>query len=275
MPTKEYPVIWFQGAACSGCAVSVLNALSPTIKNVLLDELVPGKHVNLLFMPTVMTASGKPALDVIVDTEKSHKGEYILVVEGSVPENGFGDVGEETMEDTIERLAKSAYAVVSLGTCAAFGGIPSGSANPTKAKGVKEFLDLKNISVPLINIPGCPSHPDWFVGTVANLLIFGIPELDELQRPKLFFGQLIHENCERRAYFDKGKFAAKLSDEGCLFEVGCKGPYTHADCPIRSWNSGVNWCVQNGGPCIGCVEPEFPDLQAMYSKATFNKQYEF
>ena len=275
MSTMEYPVIWFQGAACSGCAVSVLNSVSPTIKNVLLDELIPGKHINLLFMPTIMTASGKPAVEVIIEAEKAHKGQYILVVEGSIPENGFGDVGEESMENSVARLSKNAFAVVSLGSCAAFGGIPSASPNPTKAQGVKEFLDSKNIIVPLINIPGCPSHPDWFVGTIANLLIFGVPELDELLRPKLFYGQLIHENCERRPCFDKGKFAKKPSDEGCLFEIGCKGPYTHADCPIRSWNAGVNWCVQAGGPCIGCVEPEFPDLQAMYAKASWDKRYEF
>ncbi|MBI5573920.1 MAG: hydrogenase small subunit [Elusimicrobia bacterium] len=269
---KEFSVIWFQGAACSGCAVSVLNSLSPTIKNVLLDELVPGKHINLLFMPVVMAASGKSAIDVIIDAEKNKSGEYILIVEGSIPKNDFGDVAEKSMEDSVEELSKNASAIISLGTCSAFGGIPKGKPNPTKSKSVQEFLNSKNIKIPIINIPGCPPHPDWFVGTVANILLFGIPQLDELSRPKLFYGKLIHENCERRPYFDKGKFAKKFSDEGCLFELGCKGPYTNADCPIRSWNSGVNWCIQNGSPCIGCVEPEFPDLEAMYKKTHWSEE---
>lgn len=268
---KEFPVIWFQGAACSGCAVSVLNSLSPNIKNVLLDELVPGKHINLLFMPNVMTASGKLAVDVLIDTEKSKKGEYILLVEGSVPAGDFGEVWEETMENSLEGLAKNASAIIALGTCSAFGGIPKGMPNPTGARSVKDFLEQKNINTPVINIPGCPPHPDWFVGTVASLLLFGMPELDELSRPKLFYGKPIHENCERRPYFDKGKFAKKFSDEGCLYELGCKGPYTNADCPIRSWNSGVNWCVQAGSPCIGCCEPEFPDLEAMYKKTKWRE----
>ncbi len=269
---KEFPVVWFQAAGCTGCAVSVLNSLSPTIKNVLLDEVVPGKHVNLLFMPTIMTASGKPAMDVVVDTQKTQKGAYILIVEGSVPEGDFGDVGGKTMESSIEELAKDAYAVISLGTCSAFGGIPKGKPNPTRVKSIAEFLSQKKIEKPVINIPGCPPHPDWFVGTVANILLFGIPELDELSRPKLFYGKLIHENCERRPYFDKGKFAEKFSDEGCMYELGCKGPYTNADCPIRSWNSGVNWCIQNGAPCIGCVEPEFPDLESIYKKTAWSEK---
>jgi len=269
---KEFPVIWFQGASCSGCAVSVLNSLSPTIKNVLLDELVPGKHINLLFMPTIMTASGSVALDVVVDAKISKKGEYILIIEGAIPESEFAEVGEKTMESFVEELAKNASAIISLGTCSAFGGIPKGVPNPTKSKSVEEFLKLKNIKKPVINIPGCPPHPDWFTGTVANLLLFGVPQLDELSRPKLFYGKLIHENCERRPYFDKGKFAKKFSDEGCMYELGCKGPYTHADCPIRSWNSGVNWCVQNGSPCIGCCEPEFPDLESMYKKTKWSNE---
>lgn len=269
---KEYPVVWFQGAACTGCAVSVLNSLSPTIKNVLLDELVPGKHINLLFMPTIMASSGKAAMDVAIDTQKAQKGGYILIVEGSVPEGDFGDVGGKTMDDFIEILAKDAHIIISLGTCAAFGGIPKGNPNPTKVKSVESFLKSKNIKTPVVNIPGCPPHPDWFVGTIANILLFGLPELDELSRPKLFYGKLIHENCERRPYFDKGKFAQKFSDEGCLYELGCKGPYTNADCPIRSWNSGVNWCVQNGSPCIGCCEPEFPDLEAMYKKTSWSER---
>jgi hydrogenase small subunit len=91
--------------------------------------------------------------------------------------------------------------------------------------------------------------------------------LDEHRRPKAFFGTLIHENCPRRAYYDERKFAKKLSDPGCLYELGCKGPVTYADCPIRLWNNGVNWCVGSGAPCMGCVEPGFPDLVSpLYEK---------
>lgn len=263
---KLYPAVWVQLGTCSGCVISVLNSLNPSIKDVILDDLLPGKHINLLFMPTIMSATGKIAMEVLYETKNKNEEKYLLIVEGSVSSGKFGEIGDETFESLLEQLTKNAYIILSLGTCASFGGIPKGNPNPTKAKSVKEFLDLKKLDIPVINVPGCPPHPDWVINTIAHILLFGIPQLDELLRPKLFYGKLIHEICERRPYFDKGKFAKKFSDEGCLYELGCKGPYTHADCPIRSWNSGVNWCIQNGSPCIGCCEPEFPDLGTIYTK---------
>jgi len=118
------------------------------------------------------------------------------------------------------------------------------------------------LRVPVINVPGCPPHPDWFIGTIESILVGGLDavHVDDEGRPKRFFGQLIHENCPRRAYFDEGKFAKHLSDEGCLYELGCKGTITHADCALRRWNNGTNWVIGSGAPCNGCVEPGFPDL---------------
>ena len=114
------------------------------------------------------------------------------------------------------------------------------------------------------------AHPDWIVGTIASVLLKGLPSADDLDavlRPKAFYGQLIHDNCPRRGYFDAGRFARHSGEPGCLYELGCKGPVTYADCPTRLWNGGVNWCVGSGAPCIGCVEPGFPDkLQPMLTK---------
>ena len=135
---------------------------------------------------------------------------------------------------------------------------------------VDKFLQSQHIEKPVINVAGCPPHPDWFIGTVAYVLLVGLPkpqDLDEYKRPKAFFSKLIHENCSRRAYFEEGKFAKKFGDPGCLNELGCKGPVTHSDCSLRLWNHGTNWCIGAGSPCIGCCEPTFPDLLApMYVK---------
>jgi len=277
--TKKYPVIWLQGAGCTGCSVSVLNAVSPRIQNLLLDELVPGHQLNLLFHATIMGGQGEPVIEVLKDTEKNRKGGYILIVEGAIPtaEGGiYGSIGEKagkhlTILQSVEELGENAMLTIALGTCAAFGGIPAAKPNPTACKGVKAVFDEKGIETPVVNIPGCPMHPDWFVGTVSVILFSGAEalDLDQLGRPKLFYGQLIHENCPRRADFDKGKFAQKLGEPGCLYKVGCKGHYTSADCPLRQWNNGVNWCVKAGSPCLGCVEPEFPDgTSPMYEKIT-------
>lgn len=278
--TKNIPVVWLQGAGCTGCSISALNAVSPKIQNLLLDELVPGQQLNLLFHATIMAGQGEPVIEVLKDTEKNRKGGYILVVEGAIPtaENGaYGSIGERdgkhlTVQQSVEELGKNAVLTIALGTCAAYGGIPAAKPNPTLCKGVKEIFVEKKIETMVVNIPGCPMHPDWFVGTISVILLSGSDalELDRLGRPTLFYGKLIHENCPRRADFDKGKFAQKLGEPGCLYMLGCKGHYTYADCPLRQWNNGVNWCVKAGSPCLGCVEPEFPDgTSPFYEKITF------
>jgi len=280
--TKKYPVIWLQGAGCTGCSVSILNAVSPKIQNLLLDELVPGQQLNLLFHATIMAGQGEPVIEVLKDTEKNRKDGYVLVVEGAIPtaESGiYGSIGEEdgkhlTILKSLQELGSNALLTIAIGTCATFGGIPAAKPNPTGCKGVKEVFTEKGISTPVVNLPGCPLHPDWFIGTISVVLFSGVQalDLDDLARPKLFYGQLIHENCPRRADFDKGKFAQKLGDTGCLYNLGCKGHYTYADCPLRQWNNGVSWCVKAGSPCLGCVEPEFPDgTSPMYEKIAFQE----
>ena len=175
----------------------------------------------------------------------------------------IGEVGGHgrSMLESVKTLGADAMAVIAMGACAAYGGVPSAAPNTTGCKGVSEVFAEEGISTPVVNLPGCPPHPDWFVGTIATVLIGGLGavELDELGRPTAFYSKLIHDNCPRRGQFDNGEFAKKYSDPGCLYELGCKGPVTYADCPIRLWNGGTNWCVGSGGPCAGCSEPGFPD----------------
>lgn len=276
---KQVPAVWLHLSCCSGCSVSVLNSVSPKIKNLIVDEIIPQRKVELLFQEVVMAASGELALRILENTKKTEKTKYILIVEGAVPTKDqgiFGTIGEEkgnpkTMSLILKELAERAAFLIGLGSCASFGGISGAMPNPTGCVGVSEFLAEQKINKAIVNIPGCPPHPDWFMGTVANILLNGLPkkeELDEFNRPKQFYGKLIHESCQRRADFDVGRFAQHLSDEGCLYLLGCKGPTTYADCPLRQWNDSVNWCVRAGNPCLGCCEPEFPDSNApLYEKS--------
>jgi hydrogenase small subunit len=264
----EIPVIWLQGGSCTGCSVSVLNSLSPKIQDILLRQIVPGKHISLRFHPTIMAASGDLAMEAMEDTAKN-KGGYVLVMEGAIPTKDGGvycQVGERngqgvTVLEHLTMLGSDAMAVIALGTCAAYGGIPSAAPNPTGSKSVKDIFTEQGIQTPVINLPGCPTHPDWFVGTVASVLIGGLDsvKVDGNGRPLAFYGKLIHDNCPRRGYFDAGQFAKKLSEPYCLYQLGCKGPVTYSDCPIRMWNSGTNWCIGANSPCIGCCHPGFPD----------------
>jgi len=277
---KEIPVVWIGGGTCGGCSVSMLNTVAPSIKHLLIDEVVPGRHINLRFHMNLSAGSGDPVIEAIENTEEKYEGQFLLIIEGVVPAADGGiycTVGEKDEKGIpfyqwVVELGSKAMAVVALGTCASFGGIPGARPNPTGVKGVMEIFREQGIATPLINVPGCPPHPDWFVGTVAKLLLTGLPQaggLDDLLRPKEFYGLLIHENCPRRPYFDEGKFAKKFGDPGCLYELGCKGPITYADCPIRQWNNGVNWCIRSGMGCQGCTQPEFPDfLGSFYEKIT-------
>jgi hydrogenase small subunit len=250
------PVIWLQGQGCTGCSVSLLN----TIHYMTIDDLLINT-LDVKFHPTVMAAADGPAVDAAEDARAA--GGYVLVIEGAIPRGAGGDYCHiwpgMTMLDALSSFAQNAGAILAVGTCACYGGMSAGSPNPTGAAGVEDILGHGSA----INIPGCPAHPDWIVGTVAELLAGRMPELDDDGRPIAFFGEHVHQNCPNRGL--GGGQARFLGDSGCLASLGCNGQQTHADCPIRKWNAsnaggyGVNWCVGAGNPCQGCTEPDFPD----------------
>lgn len=267
---KEIDVFWIQGGTCTGCSVSILNSVAPSIKDLLLEEVLPGKGLSLRFQTTLMAGSGEPVIKVLEGAPETSR-DYLLIVEGAVPtaDDGIYCVIGEKDEKPVPfrewclKLAAKARAVIALGTCACFGGIPAARPNPTGIKPLREVFAEAGLETPLINVPGCPPHPDWFVGTVVKLLLKGLPspdDLDEHLRPRDFYGARIHENCPRRGYFEEGIFASEFGEPGCLYFLGCKGPMTHADCPLRKWNHGANWCIDAGMGCQGCTEPGFPEL---------------
>ncbi|MGE5416407.1 MAG: hydrogenase small subunit [Acidobacteriota bacterium] len=250
-------VIWLQGASCTGCSVSLLNTVHPTIQDVLLNV------ISLHYHPNISAGCGEIVMKEIENVSNNKNG-FFLVVEGAVPtgiDGKFCTVGEKskteewTFVDFVKTLGEKATGVINVGTCSAFGGIPAAGPNPTDCVPVSDIVDNKT----MINIPGCPPHPDWIVGTLAHVILYGKPpELDTNGRPKMFYGGVIHDNCPRRQYFDNAIFAKNFSEPGCLLEIGCKGPIAHCDSTTRLWNGGVNWCVKSGAPCLACTEPEFP-----------------
>jgi len=254
-------VIWIQGQSCSGCSVSLLNKLNPDIVGVITE------HISLNFHQTLMAGTGHVAVNVLEDAVKKQRKDYVLIVEGSIPTKDdsyctIGEVGGRHIgvKEWVEKLAKNAVAVVAVGTCATFGGIPAAEIratgdNPTGAKSVAEILPDKTI----INVPGCPPHPDWMVGTLLHVLLKGVPKLDEQNRPLMYYGETVHENCERLYYYKRGIFAKQWGDEGCLYNLGCLGMDTGCDVPVRKFNDGANSCTQSGAGCIGCTEDTFPD----------------
>jgi len=274
------PVLWLSGQSCTGCSVSLLNATHPSIKDVLL------KVISLNYHSTIMCSEGEIAVERIFDTAKTNTGKFFLVVEGSVPTEAAGKYcvvadymhKEYTIADMLKAVAPDAAAVIAVGTCAAFGGIPAAKGSTTGAKSVSAFLKECKIATPVVNLGGCPPHPDWIVGTLVLALKLiqekgladGLGEvmkaLDANGRPKPFYGDNVHENCPFLKSYDDGKMCSTFTQkDGCRYDLGCKGPSACCDSPTRKWNGGVNWCVENA-TCIGCTEKDFPDgLSPFYS----------
>ncbi len=257
------PVVWLQAQSCSGCSVSLLNSIFyTTIDDLLVNSL------DLDYHPTLMAGYGEAAVaaaEAAYDT-----GNYVLVVEGAIPIGSRGKYCSlwdgETALAGVRRFASKAAFIIGCGTCACYGGMVAGEPNPTRARG----LGLRFARQQVINIPGCPPHPDWIVGTIAYIMANGTaPNLDPYGRPKDYFGMKIHGDDCPLIDFDK---VDMLSEFGCLKDLGCKGPKTKADCHLRQWNSGeqggagTNWCMGAGCPCIGCTEPSFPDGMSPFYK---------
>jgi len=247
-------VIWLHFQECTGCTESLLRAEHPTIEKLILDV------ISLDYHETLMAAAGHQAEAARHQAMKENKGKYILVVEGAIPTGEHGvycKIGGQTAIEMLKECAQDAAAVIAIGSCASWGGMPSTSPNPTGASPVAAILGK-----PVVTIPGCPPNPYNFLTTVVHYLTLGtLPELDAKGRPKFAYGRLIHENCERRAHFDAGRFAKEFGDDGhrqgwCLYKLGCKGPETYANCPsILFGDAGTGtWPVGCGHPCIGCTE---------------------
>ncbi len=252
---KRPPVIWLSAQECTGCTESLLRSYHPTLETLILDM------ISLDYHETLQVGAGHQAEDARHASMEENFGNYLLVVDGSIPTKDDGiycKVADRTMQEHVIEAAEGAAAIIAIGSCASWGGIPSSGPNPTGAVGVHEILPDKTV----VSIPGCPPNPYNFLSTVLHFLTFGsLPALDEKNRPRFAYGRLVHENCERRAHFDAGRFALEFGDEGhrkgwCLYKLGCKGPETYANCPAILFGDvgSGSWPVGTGHPCFGCTE---------------------
>lgn len=263
---SRVPVVWLHFAECTGCSEAFLRTSYPNVDDILLDT------ISLEYHETLMAAAGHQAEENLEKAMHDFAGKFICVIEGSIPKglNGYyltlGPKGKTSVEVAKEVTSKAA-ATICIGSCSAFGNIPSARPNPTESMGVSKAIGIKTV-----NIAGCPPNPVNFTGTVLHLLMFGgVPPLDSLGRPVWAYGKRIHDFCERRPHYDAGEFVEEWGDDGakkgwCLFNVGCKGPYTYANCSKVRFNDGISWPVMGGHGCIGCTEPAFWDTMAPLEK---------
>lgn len=257
-----FPVIWIEGASCTGCTESFAQAVAPDPATVVLEM------ISLNYCETLTAAAGhsaEEAKDATIDA-----GNYVLVYEGGLLDGWGGEAlrvgdAEGVSQTGIHHLlhaAENAVAVVALGSCAVNGGWMAAHPNPSGAFGVQECLRRENLETPVVNIPGCPANPEWLTTILVEVVLMGrTPDqlnLDKYGKPEAFH-QTIHDNCERRGHFENGEFVYEFGSKEealgyCLYPLGCRGPQTKANCPIVKWNNSLSWCVQSGAPCIGCCE---------------------
>ena len=247
---KKPPVIWLEGLSCTGCTHSLISMEDPTPWSLILDK------ISLRYHETLMAAAGYTAEKAKADAIK--EGGYILIVEGAIPgaDDRFCTTGGRSFREILVEAAQKAEVIICAGNCSSFGGIPE--RMPAKGIPVSKIITDK----PIINVSTCPAHMDHLYGTIMYYLITRkAPALDKYNRPLLYFGTYIHDNCRRRAHFDAGEFLTDWNNpdqrEWCLYKKGCKGPETNSDCPVRRWNNGINFCIDAGAPCQGCAEPDF------------------
>jgi hydrogenase small subunit len=277
---KEVNVLWITaGLGCDGDTVAMTAARQPSLEQ-LVQATVPGLPRLQLHNALLSYESGD---DFIAIAERAAAGKlepFILVIEGSIPDEslsaegcwaGFG-VDKNTGQPIptcqwIDRLAPQAWAVISAGTCAAYGGIHAMAGSPTGSMGLPDYLGWNwksKAEVPIICVPGCPIHPDSFMSVLTYVmrmidgLVASIP-LDDALRPTWLFGGTVHENCDRGGYYEQADFAPRYGDRECIVKLGCWGPVAQCNVPKRGWIAGIGGCPNVGGVCIGCTMPGFPD----------------
>jgi hydrogenase small subunit len=274
-------VVWLtSGLGCDGDSVAITSATSPSLEE-LLQGVLPGMPRLAIYNPLLAYETGDEFMRAFWSAAAGTLDPFVLVLEGSVPNEqisgdgcwaalGVDPVTRQPIPTCtwIDRLAPRAAAVLALGTCAAYGGIPAMRGNPTGAMGLRDYLGSgwrSRLGLPIVNLPGCPVQPDNITETLLHLALHlaGVEpmiELDDQGRPRWLFQRTVQESCGRAGFAEQGEFADSPGDSrGCLVKLGCKGPVVKCNVPIRGWTGGIGGCPNVGGICMACTMPGFPD----------------
>jgi hydrogenase small subunit len=274
-------VLWMTtGLSCEGDSVAMTSATNPSLEDII-QGVIPGMPNVVIHNQVIAYEVGQEFIQAWWDAEAGKLDPFVLIIEGSLGNEelsgegfwtGFGvhpSTGQPiTTNEWVDRLAPKAAAVVAIGTCATYGGIPAMKNNPTGAMGLPDYLGWKwksKLGVPIVCIPGCPAQPDNMTEVLLYLVLClagmaPLPELDEQLRPTWLFGRTVHESCNRAAFYEHGDFATEYgTDHRCMVKLGCKGPVVKCNVPVRGWQNGLGGCPNVGGICMACTMPGFPD----------------
>ncbi len=276
----QYNVLWLQSSGCGGCTMSLLCAENPG-----LVETFDNFGINLLWHPALSAETGSAVTDILQSVIDGSVKLDALCVEGAIAQGPKGTGKFHILSGTgkpmlhwVRELAAVADDVVAVGSCAAFGGVTATGVNPSDAAGLQYDgmieggvlgIDFRAKSGrPVINVAGCPTHPNWVTETLMMLSLGGLSDvdLDGYRRPRFYADHLVHHGCPRNEYYEFKASAVSLSELGCMMEnLGCVGTQAHADCNTRTWN-GEGSCTRGGYPCINCTAPEFEEPGRVFTE---------
>jgi hydrogenase small subunit len=249
--TRKPVLVWLQFQDCAGNSEAILRSSHPSVLEVVLDLLSWEYH------EIIMAGAGHQAEAALQRVVKEEKGKYLAVVEGSIPladDGVYCTVAGKTALSIAKEVCSNAAATIAAGACAWYGGLVAAAPNPTGAVGIEQAVPEAKV----INLGGCPQNPANTAAVLVHYLTFGeLPAVDQYNRPLFAYGRIIHDQCERRAHYDAGRYTQEWGDEGhrkgwCLYKMGCKGPEATFNCPSVRFNDGTSWPVKAGHGCVGC-----------------------
>ncbi len=273
-------VLWLQSAGCGGCTMSLLCAEAPNV-----FDLLAGAGIRFLWHPALSLETGAEVQRLLAAIEAGEVALDVLCIEGSIATGPKGTGRYHILSGTgvplldwVRRLAPLARDVVAVGTCATYGGITTAGGNPSESVGVQydgahpggalPAAFRARSGLPVINVAGCPTHPDWVTETLLMLAAgaLGAGALDALGRPRFYADHLVHHACPKNEFYEYKASARDLSELGCMMEhLGCIGTQAVGDCNIRPWNGGGS-CTRGGYPCINCTAPEFEEPRHIFTE---------
>jgi hydrogenase small subunit len=289
-PIDEVHAFWLAGMSCDGCSIAAVGAQNPSVEQ-LVNGNIPGLPRVILHHPVLSVTAGKEFMRAYELARDGKLGApYVVCYEGSVADETiaadcggyWSAMGAEVGADGgqrpiptaewLRKLAPGAAAVIAVGTCATWGGIPAAAGNVTGSMSVMDLLGkdyLSALGLPPINVPGCSPIGDNITETITAILMFlagvgPLPEFDELGRPAWMFGTTVHHTCVRAGNYEEGVFAKEYGKKECLVELGCWGPIVQCNITARGALSHNGGCMNAGGVCIGCTMPGFPDAFAPF-----------
>jgi len=269
----SHTLFWLQCGGCGGDSMSLLDLESPD-----LAELLRQNEIRVLWHPSLSAAAPREYAELWDAILCGKQPLDVLCVEGAIVRGPggtgmFDTAGGRPKKDMVAELAERARYVVAVGTCAAYGGISArGEIEATGMQFHRDerggFLGKSFISAggkPVVNLAGCPVHPEVVAATLSAL-VSGMPlELDELGSPVALYGMRVHQGCTRNEYHEYRVEERGFGERGCLFfHMGCQGPLARGSCNKVLWNRRSSK-TRVGVPCFGCTRPEFPQQSPFFA----------